>query len=467
MLKNIVITFGIIFINLISFSQQIPNGDFEIWSDANNAQDWNSVNFDSPLNLHSAVSTTDMHQGNFAAELESQQDAIFGQFVPGLITLGDIDVVNASITGGIVFTERPTGISYFFKYLPQGGDTTYMISLLTKWNDATQQTDTIGMTGYFTTDTYDTYTELNVPFVYKSLETPDTLNVIFLSSGFVGTVGSTLLVDDVTLLYGAVISPTLCFSASDTTYNQFTTKCMNIPDASSYELDVSENSDFTSFVLGYEDLNIGADTFAVVDVPTGLYFYRKRVNYGTETSINSNTIAVPMPILNLDATSITSSSFIANWQSAKNATDYYIDVATDESFANIVSGYDNLSVGNVTNYLIENLNSETEYFYRIRTQYDTYTSENSNVISVNTAVGIENIISENINVYSDKDNIVIFCNNEYLPKGIAIYNIQGKQVTSLTNITSSEIIKLRKQGIYIIKLRFNDFVISKKVVLLF
>jgi hypothetical protein len=174
-----------------------------------------------------------------------------------------------------------------------------------------------------------------------------------------------------------------------------------------------------------------------------------------------------MPIQNSDATEITSSSFTANWQSANNATNYFIDLATDISFANIVSAYDNLSVGNVTSYLIENLNSETEYFYRIRTQYDTYTSKNSNVISVNTAVGIKDAISEEINIYSDKDRIIISCINELLPKEIFVYNVHVQQVGTVNNLTSLKTLKLNKQGIYIVKLKFNDFVISKKVVLLF
>ena len=464
MIKKTIITLGIVLIYIVSFSQQITNGNFENWTDQYNASGWNSLN-NNDFNYHSAEQTTDFYQGSFALKLESK--SVFGIFFPGVINLGEIDIENQLVTGGIPFEERPTGLSYFFKYLPQGGDTSYMMSILTKWNTATESTDTIGMTAYLTANEIVNYSQVNVPYIYNSEEIPDTLNVLFLSSGFTGTIGSILQVDSVSLLYGSVISPTLSFPASDTTYNSLTTRCLSIPTASSYKLDVSESNNFASFILGYEDLDIGTDTFAVVDVTAGLYFYRKRVNYGTETSINSNTIAVPMPILNLDATDISSNSFTANWQAANNATNYYIDVATDANFTNIVDGYSNLSVGNVTSYLIENLNSETEYFYRVRTEYDTYTSKNSNTISVNTAVGIKDLISQSLNVYSDKNSIIIYSRSEYLPNDVVVYNMQGQQIVKVLNVTSYETIKLEKQGVYIVSLKFNDFVISKKVVLLF
>ena len=456
MIKKTIITNAIVLLSIFSFSQQIPNGDFENWTDTYNAVGWNSFNVDF-ANIHSNQQTTDFNQGTYAALLKG--NSVYETFFPGLVTLGEIDAENLSVSGGIPFTDRPTGISYFFKYLPLGGDTTYMISLLTKWNEVMQQADTVAITGYFTADEYTNYTELNVPFIYNSLETPDTLNVIFLSSGFDGDVESTLYVDDVTLLYGAVISPTICFPASDTTYNQFTTKCITVPNASSYKLDISESNDFANFVSGYEDIDIGTDTFAFVNVPTGLYFYRKRVNYGTETSINSNTIAVPMPTLNFEATDATSVSFIANWQPANNATNYFIDVATDANFTNIISGYDNLLLGNVTTYLIDNLNSETEYFYRIRVEYGTYLSKNSNIISVNTNVGIEDVVFNNVKVYSNNSEIIILCDIKF--DNIQVFDIKGELISDNEGL---KVLRVNKKGLYIVKIRFNNFVVIKKVV---
>ncbi len=49
-----------------------------------------------------------------------------------------------------------------------------------------------------------------------------------------------------------------------------------------------------------------------------------------------------------------------------------------------VSGYENLSVGNVTSHLVSGLNPETQYFYRVRAINGTATSPNSNTIEVTT-----------------------------------------------------------------------------------
>ena len=265
---------------------QIPNGNFESWSDQYNATGWNSIN----SLIHSAIRTPDSNTGGYAASLTT--NSIFISNIPGLISLGIIDIENYTVTGGIPFTDRPTGISYYFKYTPVSNDTSYMVAVLTKWNTTNLETDTIGMTAYFTNYSIQTYTKVAVPFVYLSGENPDTLNVIFLSSGFEGHVGSNLKVDDVICEYGTVVSPTLCFPAVNVSTSQFTANWLPMNGASAYHIDVSNNPDFSTFLPGYEDLSTDLDTFCILDVSPGTYYYRVRVHYDTEVSIHSNTIEV-------------------------------------------------------------------------------------------------------------------------------------------------------------------------------
>jgi hypothetical protein len=66
------------------------------------------------------------------------------------------------------------------------------------------------------------------------------------------------------------------------------------------------------------------------------------------------------------------------------ATGYRLDVATNISFTNYVTGYQNLNVGNALSRSVTGLNPSTSYYYRVRAYNGNATSGNSNVVSVTT-----------------------------------------------------------------------------------
>jgi len=82
-----------------------------------------------------------------------------------------------------------------------------------------------------------------------------------------------------------------------------------------------------------------------------------------------------------EATEITNEWFTANWNGSPGANDYELDVASDAAFTAIIRSLKNL--GGPT--LVDNLNGNTEYFYRVRaTLNGENASGNSNVISTFT-----------------------------------------------------------------------------------
>ncbi|MCD4818894.1 MAG: endonuclease [Candidatus Cloacimonetes bacterium] len=85
----------------------------------------------------------------------------------------------------------------------------------------------------------------------------------------------------------------------------------------------------------------------------------------------------------ISATSITTSSFDANWNSSSGATSYQLDVATDAEFGNILTGYNNLGVSS-TIQSVTSLCSNTDYFYRVRAVNANGSSGDSNIISLTT-----------------------------------------------------------------------------------
>jgi len=121
------------------------------------------------------------------------------------------------------------------------------------------------------------------------------------------------------------------------------------------------------------------------------YYYRVRAYNGCATSPNSSVKNVktlpctPAAPRVQSATNVTFSSFTARWGSVSGAIDYRLDVATDSSFINYVSGYQNLSVGNVISFPVTGLNAHTTYYYRVRAYNGCATSANSSVRSVQTS----------------------------------------------------------------------------------
>ena len=162
--------------------------------------------------------------------------------------------------------------------------------------------------------------------------------------------------------------------------------------ATKYFLDVSTNSSFSSFVSGYNNLDVGnvlSNTLAGLN-PGITYYYRVRAysNCGTSpssTTMNYATTASPTaPPVATAADNLGCNAATLHWNSVTNATGYYIDIATDSGFTSFVSGYNNFYIG-YANYYASGLPGGTLY-YRIRaTNSCGVTTASSNTISFATS----------------------------------------------------------------------------------
>ncbi len=78
-------------------------------------------------------------------------------------------------------------------------------------------------------------------------------------------------------------------------------------------------------------------------------------------------IWAPCPLFNSD---IATTGFTANWSVPITATNYYLQVATDSLFTNIVGGYTNYDVDLLTSKSIIGLSAGGTYYYRLRSFFE-------------------------------------------------------------------------------------------------
>src|SRR6266404_7978271 len=95
-------------------------------------------------------------------------------------------------------------------------------------------------------------------------------------------------------LPATIPSPPIAHPATYIASNSFTANWSSASGATGYRLDVSPNSSFSTYVAGYQDLNVGNTTSRSV---TGLnasttYYYRVRAYNASGTSGNSNVVSV-------------------------------------------------------------------------------------------------------------------------------------------------------------------------------
>ena len=167
------------------------------------------------------------------------------------------------------------------------------------------------------------------------------------------------------------------------------------------------------------------------------------------------------------ASQISDSSFYANWQTAPDANGYLLDVALDEEFATFVFGFHNYNAGADTNKQIAGLNSNTEYFYRLRAYNEFDTGAYSNTVSLTTLLGtgLINKLNASIKVWStDKTVFIELPQNTGLETNATLYSLTGQLLGRiiLTDGINSIRMDIRKQPI-IIKVNTGNKCYCKKV----
>ncbi|MEP4092028.1 fibronectin type III domain-containing protein [Reichenbachiella sp.] len=178
-------------------------------------------------------------------------------------------------------------------------------------------------------------------------------------------------------------------AATNLSENSIQANWLAMAGASEYQLDVSTTANFAERLDGYDNITVSGTSKTVSGLDGGsTYFYRVRAKNTSGTSINSEiieTLTVPaIPIVST-ATSHFETSFDAHWEAVNGVEQYWLDVAKDENFNDLVEGYEDFAIdGSLLSHQVIGLAAGTEYFYRVSAKNASGNSGHSATISTIT-----------------------------------------------------------------------------------
>ncbi len=158
----------------------------------------------------------------------------------------------------------------------------------------------------------------------------------------------------------------------------------------------------------------GVGAFTIAFTAPGVGGYSATLSIANDSALTPYRINVygagPLqpPVANA-ATDITGTAFFANWDESAGATNYFLDVATNDAFGagDYVAGYSNAAVGNVTTHPVTGLLGHRAYYYRVRAQGTTGTSLDSNVIDLYEPENIPVANPDSLTILEDSEPTIV------------------------------------------------------------
>lgn len=194
---------------------QLPNSGFENWITAGNGHDslidWSSSNAVVFNEVISSEQSGDAFSGDYAVAIHTTPFGFSGASTNGVLVNGEatfnyFNQVYYESGGGTPIDFKPNELSGFYKYETfTAGDEGLVLVILSKYNDATNQRDTVSAAEMAFIPS-GVYTEFSIPLpdLMPGIE-PDSITTIFYSSSPATVepfyVSSTLILDSLTLWY--------------------------------------------------------------------------------------------------------------------------------------------------------------------------------------------------------------------------------------------------------------------------
>ncbi|PCJ86557.1 MAG: hypothetical protein COA57_05980 [Flavobacteriales bacterium] len=187
-----------------TFSQSIPNGDFENWTTYGTVNQYDEPDGWGTINsVVSSLATpvtkamgANAYNGTYAMKLETV-NVFPNNVLTGIATNGTLNSASMSISGGVPFGLKPDSITGYYKYIPATGDAATVAVLFKNMGD------TVGFAVFNTNQMVSNYTQFSVPITYINANTPDSMLIIVVAGDTsISVSGSALYIDALDFVYG-------------------------------------------------------------------------------------------------------------------------------------------------------------------------------------------------------------------------------------------------------------------------
>ncbi|WP_165921786.1 fibronectin type III domain-containing protein [Natronoflexus pectinivorans] len=276
--------------------------------------------------------------------------------------------------------------------------------------------------------------------------------------------------------------PPVALEATHISSAWFVINWEEVENADHYKIYISTDN-FTSHVVDYEGVVAHGDhypfdnlnfMFDEAQAETDYQYKLTSVSNGYESEfsniINVSTTSKPdipeIPVA-LSAVKVTSQSFVAHWEEAKDGIFYRVFVS-DDDFETHLSGYGGIPVWWELTLKVEGLEPGKTYQYRIQASNETGRSDYSNIIEVtteSTGTSINPVAAAHISIYPSPAQNHISLEGLETNSTIDIYSITGAKMMRLDNQSGRANLDVSAlvNGMYIIRINSEKGVVSRKI----
>lgn len=181
--------------------------------------------------------------------------------------------------------------------------------------------------------------------------------------------------------------------ATAQTDSSFVLNWDKVNNTDTYLIDIALNQQFTQFLPGYNNRELGDVNSIIVEAltPQTIYYIRIRAKNTSAdlTSLSSDSfIAATLPPSpeNLVVSDLGARFFTLTWDSIEGVDDYLIDLSLDQDFDTFLEGFEDLSTGKTNTYDFNNLLPSVTYYFRVRSVNSTLDviSSESEIVEITT-----------------------------------------------------------------------------------